>query len=66
MLTSDGKGGRRGRPRCNLGLVGQGSARAWPRWPSMIGAVALAWFVLRLYIAPKRESSLKGTSELER
>src|SRR5688572_4136121 len=42
----------------------------WMRVPGdtifSVGAVALAWFVLRLYIAPKRESSLKGTTELER
>ena len=42
----------------------------WMRVPGdivfSVGAVALAWFVLRLYIAPKRDASLEGTTELER
>ena len=39
----------------------------WMRMPGdtifSIGAVALAWFVLRLWIAPKREAIVDGQAE---
>jgi nitric oxide reductase subunit B len=39
----------------------------WMRVPGdtifSIGAVALAWFVLRLWIAPKREAIADGQTE---
>ena len=39
----------------------------WMRVPGdtifSVGAVALAWFVLRLWIAPKREAALSGNAE---
>ncbi len=41
----------------------------WMRVPGdtvfSIGALALAWFVLRLWIAPKRDTSLAGATEKE-